>query len=71
MILTFLQVVHSTTAINPSFISKGTYAAVSLAPRSAGTPKDRLKSEIVKVEIVKSEPVKTDPAAVLEPMALS
>jgi DNA polymerase alpha subunit B len=48
----FSKVIHSTTTINPSFLSKGTYAIVSLAPRSAGTPKNRLKTEIVKVEAI-------------------
>ncbi|KAF8158218.1 DNA polymerase alpha/epsilon subunit B-domain-containing protein [Crassisporium funariophilum] len=44
------KVVHSTHTINPSFLSKGTYGTVSLAPRSIGTPKDRLKIEIIKLE---------------------
>ena len=36
--------------INPSFLSKGTYATISIAPRSHGTPKQRVKAEILKIE---------------------
>lgn len=42
--------VHSTCTINPSFLSKGTYGLLDLAPRSSGTPKERMKIEVVKLE---------------------
>jgi len=45
------QVIHSTTTINPSFLSKGTYGTITIAPRSSGTPKDRVKAEVVKIEV--------------------
>ncbi|KAF9046503.1 DNA polymerase alpha/epsilon subunit B-domain-containing protein [Panaeolus papilionaceus] len=46
----FSKVVHSMTAINPSFLSKGSYAMVSLAALDAGKPVDRIKVEISKLE---------------------
>jgi len=46
----FSKFVHSTCTVNPSFLSKGTYALLELAPRSSGTPKERMKIEIVKLE---------------------
>ncbi|KAF9485899.1 DNA polymerase alpha, subunit B [Pholiota conissans] len=46
----FSKVIHSTTALNPSFLSKGTYGTISLAPQSVGTPKDRLSVEVTRLE---------------------
>jgi len=46
----FSKFVHSTCTINPSFLSKGTYGLMELAPRSSGTPKERIKIEVVKLE---------------------
>ncbi|KAF8890039.1 alpha DNA polymerase [Gymnopilus junonius] len=46
----FSKVIHSTTALNTSFLSKGTYGTISIAPRSAGTPLNRLKVEVTKLE---------------------
>ena len=46
-----LQVVHSTTIVNPSFLSKGTYGTISIAARSAGTPKERVTAEVMKIEL--------------------
>lgn len=43
--------VHSTTTLNPSFLSKGTYGTIALAPRSTGTPKDRLTVEVTRLEM--------------------
>jgi DNA polymerase alpha subunit B len=53
------KVVHSTTTINPSFVNRGTYAVISIAPRSNGTPKERTKAEILKIEA----PVPAAPSA--------
>ncbi|TFK40723.1 DNA polymerase alpha/epsilon subunit B-domain-containing protein [Crucibulum laeve] len=47
----FVKNVHTTTAVNPSFLTKGTYAVLNIAPRSTpGGLKERLKVEIVKIE---------------------
>lgn len=40
---------HSTTALNPSFLSKGAYGTINLAPASVGAPKDRLKVEVTRL----------------------
>lgn len=45
-----LQTIHSTTTLNPSFLSKGTYGTINLAPRSAGRPVNRLTVEVAKLE---------------------
>lgn len=46
-----LKVIHSTSTLNPSFLSKGTFGTISLGPRSAGTPLERLKMEVAKLEV--------------------
>ncbi|KAF9534543.1 DNA polymerase alpha/epsilon subunit B-domain-containing protein [Crepidotus variabilis] len=46
----FAKTIHSTITINPSYLSKGTYASITIAPRSSGQPKDRVKVEILKME---------------------
>ncbi|KAF4617164.1 hypothetical protein D9613_005990 [Agrocybe pediades] len=55
----FSKVVHSTTAINPSFLSKGTYGKITLEPRSVGTPKERLKVDIARLEVPPAATVAT------------
>ena len=55
----FSKVVHSTSTINPSFVNKGTYGVISIAPLSGGAPKQRTKSEILKIE--SPVPAATDP----------
>jgi DNA polymerase alpha subunit B len=37
--------------VNPSFLSKGTYGTISIAARSAGTPKERVTAEVMKIEL--------------------
>ncbi|KAF8967116.1 DNA polymerase alpha/epsilon subunit B-domain-containing protein [Flammula alnicola] len=51
----FAKVVHSTTTLNSSFLSKGTYGTIALAPRSAGLPKNRLKVEVTRIEVTRIE----------------
>ncbi|KAG6903250.1 hypothetical protein C0995_000145 [Termitomyces sp. Mi166 len=46
----FSKVVQTTTAINPSFLSKGTFAKLDVAARGAVTFRERIKTEIVKLE---------------------
>ncbi|KAG6840795.1 hypothetical protein C0991_004267 [Blastosporella zonata] len=47
----FSKAVHSTTAINPSFLIKGTYAKLSVAERgSVDGFKDRIKTEIIRLD---------------------
>lgn len=58
-----MQIVHSTTAINPSFLSKGTYGIINLAPASVGTPKDRLKVEVARLTVPTQSAVATGDAA--------
>ncbi|CAA7261468.1 unnamed protein product [Cyclocybe aegerita] len=45
-----VQVVHSTTTLNPSFLTKGTYGTLTIAPRSSGTPKARVKAEVTRMD---------------------
>ncbi|KAH9480575.1 DNA polymerase alpha subunit B [Psilocybe cubensis] len=47
----FSKVVHTTSTLNPSFLSKGTFGTILLGPRSAGTPLERLKLEVAKLEV--------------------
>ncbi|KAG6910686.1 hypothetical protein DXG01_008730 [Tephrocybe rancida] len=47
----FSKAVHSTTAVNPSFLAKGTYAKLSVASRRSGMGlKERIKTEIVRLD---------------------
>ena len=48
-----LQTIHSTAALNPSFLSKGTYGTITIAPPSAGTPTSRLTVEVAKLDALK------------------
>ena len=57
--LTTYKTVHSTCAINPSFLSKGTYGLLNLAPRSSGTPKERIKIEIARLEVQQPTPAQS------------
>ncbi|PPR00448.1 hypothetical protein CVT24_004509 [Panaeolus cyanescens] len=63
----FSKVVHTTTAINPSFLSKGSYATISLAPLATGKPVDRIKVDIAKLE----NPTATTSAATTAPPTTS
>ena len=47
-----MQVVDNTVAINPSFLTKSTYAVLNYAGHDApGPAKDRVKVEISRIEI--------------------
>ncbi|KAJ3512303.1 hypothetical protein NLJ89_g3597 [Agrocybe chaxingu] len=46
----FSKVIHSTTTLNPSFLTKGTYGTLTIAPRSSGPPKERVKAEVTKID---------------------
>ena len=58
-----MQIVHSTTAINPSFLSKGTYGKINLASASVGTPKDRLRAEVARLTVPTQSAVATGDTA--------
>ncbi|KAH0832189.1 DNA polymerase alpha/epsilon subunit B-domain-containing protein [Lanmaoa asiatica] len=45
----FSKVVDSTTVINPSFLSKGTYAMLSYAGQGSGLAKDRITADISRI----------------------
>ncbi|KAH7885091.1 DNA polymerase alpha, subunit B [Phlebopus sp. FC_14] len=45
----FAKVVDTSMFVNPSFLSKGTYATLSYAGQEAGLPKDRIRTEISKL----------------------
>jgi len=55
----FFKTVHSTYAVNPSFLSKGTFGLLSLAPRSSGTPKERVKIDIARLEVQHPAPAQS------------
>jgi len=47
-----IQTVHSTVALNPGFLAKGTYAVVNVAAAPAqGVLMERMSTEIVKLEV--------------------
>ncbi|KNZ81283.1 DNA polymerase alpha subunit B [Termitomyces sp. J132] len=46
----FSKVVQTTTMINPSFLSKGTFAKLDIAAGSTDSYKERIKTEVVKLE---------------------
>ena len=58
-----MQIVHSTTAINPSFLSKGTYGKINLASESVGTPKVRLRAEVARLTVPTQSAVATGDTA--------
>jgi len=45
----FCQVVDSTTVVNPSFLSKSTYAMLSYAGQGSGLAKDRMTADILRI----------------------
>ncbi|KAG5338866.1 hypothetical protein C0989_005806 [Termitomyces sp. Mn162] len=47
---TYSKVVQTTTVINPSFLSKGTFAKLDIAAGSTDSYKERIKTEVVKLE---------------------
>lgn len=44
-----LQVVDCTSVINPSFLSKGTYATLSYVGQGSGLAKDRITADISRI----------------------
>lgn len=46
-----MQAVHSTTALNTSFLTKGTYSMLNVAGKGVlGGLKERIKVEVVRLE---------------------
>lgn len=46
----FFQAVHTTTALNPSFLTKGTYSVIHFAGHGDGPVSDRIKIDLPKLD---------------------